>query len=281
MPSLLRRNQTNTAASALSTGQDEGERALSRYRSNSELLEQLSEADVESSVSTRDEGDRLLARMESETETPLQDHLPLSLGAKGDAVTLLQERLVAAGAEITVDGDFGRLTENMVRAFQVANGLYVTGTVYSRTAARLYSDAAVSIDEARLGDLPGIHLGRFETWDSGELTGSTDVVWLDGVRMDARLVPHWVSLRDAAAADGVTLRLNSDLSGFRTHSDQQRLYEKYGSPRAVPAGYSNHQDGEALDIVMSSAVEAWLSANAADYGWVRPTYEDWHWEYRG
>lgn len=228
-----------------------------------------------------DEGGRLLRRRLSEVETPLSGSLPVARGGSASAARLIQERLVEYGASIEVDGAFGGQTENMVRAFQFANRLAVTGVVDQLTAAMLFETNSRGIDAARLPNVPGIAIGAFETWDSGERTGSTDVVLLDGARLAAWLVPHWVEMRDAAAADGVTLRFNSSVSGFRTPEDQAALHRRYGLPRAVPAGWSNHQDGEAIDIVMSPAVEEWLAARAAEFGFVRPTYEDWHWEYRG
>lgn len=227
-----------------------------------------------------DEGDRLLRRQMGERETPLTGALPVGRGGTASAARLVQERLVAHGAEIAVDGAFGVQTENMVRAFQFANRLAVTGVVNQLTAAMLFDNTSRGIDAARLPDVPGIAIGEFETWDSGERTGTTDVVLLDGARLAAWLVPHWVEMRDAAAADGVTLRFNSAVSGFRTPEDQAALHRRYGLPRAVPAGWSNHQDGEAIDLVMAADVKQWMAARAGEFGFVRPTYEEWHWEYR-
>ena len=227
-----------------------------------------------------DDGDRALLRHLSEQETPLSERLPVERGASGETARLVQEQLVTHGAELEIDGVFGTATEDMIRAFQFANGLAVSGVVHSTTAALLYMDTANSIDTAKLQGVPGIAIGAFETWDAGELTGTTDIVLLDGVRLAAWLAPHWAAMRDAAATDGVTLEFNSSVSGFRTPADQDELYERYGSPRAVPSGWSNHQDGHAIDIVMSTAVEAWMSAHAGEYGFIRPTYEDWHWEYQ-
>lgn len=228
-----------------------------------------------------DEGDRLLRRRLSETETPLSGLLPVSKGGAASGARLVQERLVAHGAQIEVDGAFGVNTEDMVRAFQFANRLAVTGVVDQLTAAMLFDSGSRGIDAARLPDVPGIAIGQFETWDSGQQTGTTDVVLLDGARLAAWLVPHWVKMRDAAAADGVTLRFNSRVSGFRTPEDQAALHRRYGLPRAVPAGWSNHQDGEAIDLVMTADVKTWMATRAGEFGFVRPTYEEWHWEYRG
>ena len=228
-----------------------------------------------------DEGDRLLRRRLSDTETPLSGLLPVSKGGAATGARLVQERLVAHGAQIEEDGAFGEKTEDMVRAFQFANRIAVTGVVDSLTAAMLFDSGSRGIDAARLPDVPGIAIGQFETWDAGQRTGTTDVVLLDGVHLAAWVAPHWEKMRDAAAADGVELRFNSARSGFRTPDDQKALYQRYGSPRAVPPGWSNHRDGHAIDLVMTADVKTWMATRAGEFGFVRPTYEEWHWEYRG
>ncbi|MDP9388509.1 MAG: peptidoglycan-binding protein [Actinomycetota bacterium] len=61
----------------------------------------------------------------------------LKRGAEGPEVRRLQERLVAHGAQLVVDGDFGPATEQAVRSFQQARGLDVDGKVGPRTWAAL------------------------------------------------------------------------------------------------------------------------------------------------
>ncbi len=229
----------------------------------------------------RDEAERLRQRTLSEQETPISKLGTLGRGTKGDAGKWIQSQLVQHGADIQVDGAFGVKTEDMVRAFQFANGIAVTGKVDRLTGGLLASPTAKGIDQARLADVPGIAIGKFDTYDAGKKTGETDVVLLDGVRLAAWMVPHWVKMRDAASADGVRLQFNSSRSGFRTPQDQADLYRRYGSPRAVAPGWSNHQDGHAIDLVMTPDVKAWMARRAGEFGFVRPTYEDWHWEYRG
>ena len=56
---------------------------------------------------------------------------------RGDAVRLLQERLNKHGAKLEVDGVFGKLTDEAVRAFQKAEGLVVDGRVGKKTWAAL------------------------------------------------------------------------------------------------------------------------------------------------
>jgi hypothetical protein len=53
----------------------------------------------------------------------------LGSGAKGDVVVWAQEHLVSAGQRISIDGDFGPLTQTAVENFQSQHGLTVTGVV--------------------------------------------------------------------------------------------------------------------------------------------------------
>jgi zinc D-Ala-D-Ala carboxypeptidase len=91
---------------------------------------------------------------------------------------------------------------------------------------------------------------------------------------------------DAAAADGVTIRINS---GRRSATKQARLFKdavaKYGSTKAamrwvLPPELSQHVQGKAVDIAPQAAM-VWLNANGWKYGVCR-TYdnEPWHFETR-
>ncbi|MBX3189697.1 MAG: M15 family metallopeptidase [Labilithrix sp.] len=90
-------------------------------------------------------------------------------------------------------------------------------------------------------------------------------------------------LRMQAAAHDAGVRL-SLTSGFRTMAEQRYLYNCYQTKRcnngnlAARPGYSNHQNGLALDLSTSS----WLSRNASRFGFVRTVpKEPWHYEFRG
>src|SRR5262249_39566533 len=92
-------------------------------------------------------------------------------------------------------------------------------------------------------------------------------------------------LRMQAAADsaGVTLSINS---GFRSMDEQRYLYNCYvngncnsGNIAARP-GYSNHQNGQALDLATSNW--AWVRSNAARFGFSATVpQEKWHYEFTG
>ena len=57
----------------------------------------------------------------------------LSIGERGADVKELQALLIASGAELTVAGDLGPLTDAALRAFQDSNGLTVDGIVGPNT----------------------------------------------------------------------------------------------------------------------------------------------------
>lgn len=88
-------------------------------------------------------------------------------------------------------------------------------------------------------------------------------------------------MEEAAAEDGIELGIRS---GFRSHARQQWLYRAfragYGNPAERP-GYSSHQDGRALDLVIyDEATHAWLTAHAKRFGFRQTVREEpWHWVY--
>jgi zinc D-Ala-D-Ala carboxypeptidase len=114
---------------------------------------------------------------------------------------------------------------------------------------------------------------------------------------------------EAARSQNVQLM---GISGFRSISDQQALFdkqiEKRGSAEAAaklsaPPGHSEHHTGYALDITDASRTDVdlklafedtaayqWLVTNAAQYGFEQSfpqnnsqgvSYEPWHWRYVG
>ena len=105
-----------------------------------------------------------------------------------------------------------------------------------------------------------------------------------GGKATAKPTAHaFLKMQQAADAAGATLSINS---GFRTQAEQQVLYKCYqtgscnsGNLAARP-GYSNHQNGRALDLATGDW--AWVANNAARFGFKRtvPT-ERWHYEFFG
>lgn len=103
----------------------------------------------------------------------------------------------------------------------------------------------------------------------------------------------WLAMQAAARAAGHNL---TSVSGFRTMEAQTAMYNERMMPGDKPnemakklgiaakPGYSNHQDGTAIDIGnvggYSSSAYAWLKANAVQYGFVDDVRNEyWHWHY--
>lgn len=62
---------------------------------------------------------------------------PLRMGAMGPAVIALQLALRNAGHDIQADGDFGRITQTALKAFEASHGLQPDGVVDGPTAVAL------------------------------------------------------------------------------------------------------------------------------------------------
>lgn len=67
------------------------------------------------------------------------------LGAHGNNVIAIQSLLNTHGATLRTTGYFGKGTESAVRAFQTANGIPATGSVYEKTLAALQSEKSLHI----------------------------------------------------------------------------------------------------------------------------------------
>ncbi|MCA9691926.1 MAG: M15 family metallopeptidase [Myxococcales bacterium] len=128
-----------------------------------------------------------------------------------------------------------------------------------------------------------------ESKDTGYKSGTPfeiTVVHIDGKAVEKDTANAYWVMREAAAADGVDMHINS---GFRTMSEQQYLYNCYincncnNCNLAAKPGYSNHQSGHALDLNTSQGgVYAWLDAHGGAYGFTETVNgEPWHWEWWG
>lgn len=89
-------------------------------------------------------------------------------------------------------------------------------------------------------------------------------------------------LIDAAAADGVTIRITDS---YRPIDVQERLAREKGlyhegGLAAVP-GTSNHGWGVATDLDLDGPALEWMRTNAWRFGYVEDVpREPWHWTYR-
>jgi zinc D-Ala-D-Ala carboxypeptidase len=92
------------------------------------------------------------------------------------------------------------------------------------------------------------------------------------IRLSQSVVQSIATMIGADAQDGVRhFMINS---GYRDNKEQGQLYKDMGADYALPAGYSEHNLGLALDIGsttpdMNQAPEGeWLTKNAWTYGFI-------------
>jgi LAS superfamily LD-carboxypeptidase LdcB len=109
------------------------------------------------------------------------------------------------------------------------------------------------------------------------------VITVGGKSTEKKTAHAFLKMQQAADAAGVSLSINS---GFRTQAEQQYFYKCYqtracnnGNLAARP-GYSNHQNGRALDLATSNWT--WVANNAGRFGFKKTVpSERWHYEFFG
>lgn len=119
-------------------------------------------------------------------------------------------------------------------------------------------------------------------WKSGRKT-KIQLEYVAGVELEASTAAAFRRMAKAARKAGIVLAIRS---GFRSHDKQKQLYRRFrngwGHPAARP-GYSNHQNGRAVDIYIGEyRIYEWLRKHAQKFGFKRTVKrEAWHWEYVG
>ena len=140
-----------------------------------------------------------------------------------------------------------------------------------------------------LGDRKASGVNCNSRKETGYRSGSAfaiSLITVDGKPVEQSTAEAYVKMRDAAARDGIQLRI---VSGFRSNSEQRYLYRCYvncscnSCNLAARPGYSNHQSGFALDLNTGDwGVYRWLARNGRSFGFHETVpSEDWHWEYLG
>lgn len=137
--------------------------------------------------------------------------------------------------------------------------------------------------EAELRSAVSCSTERMDTYSGGSRTGTVDVIRIGGKRVTKATGHAFLKWQKAAHAAGVDIGINS---GFRTMDEQRYFYNCYTTGRcnngnlAARPGYSNHQNGRALDI--SNSGSSWMQNNAGRFGFRRTVSgEPWHFEYFG
>ena len=152
------------------------------------------------------------------------------------------------------------------------------------------SDSGPPVGTARPATISedDIEEDRQDLYRSGRKVGTaTEFVEFDnGQKVVKEVAGYLRAMIDAAKANGVVLKVGS---GFRTMAQQEAIVADKGLASqgglAAAPGYSNHQNGIAIDfdVVRNNGKPfEWLAMNAWKYGFIRGvTKERWHWEYWG
>jgi hypothetical protein len=155
-------------------------------------------------------------------------------------------------------------------------------------------DETVDDDEHEHGDGPSPKPKRASAYawgdhENGRIpTKALKAIGQGSHRLETGAADAWTAMREAAAADGVALKLTDSYRSF----DQQVSVRQRKSHQVATAkpGTSVHGWGRAVDAdVNDRNALTWLRANAGRYGWVNPawaqkggkSYEPWHWEFVG
>jgi hypothetical protein len=165
------------------------------------------------------------------------------------------------------------------------------GTAHGWTSTRNFDGKFVN---ETIGLLPSSNdssqTGPNAAWVNGEFLSLVDLVemvdnGLEIERMTLTTLEPYLRMVAKADADGVHVAI---VSGFRSFPEQTLLFQGFqqglpGFNLAAKPGFSNHQNGIALDIDVGgskdSPIYKWLGANATSFGFVRTVNgEPWHWE---
>ena len=140
-------------------------------------------------------------------------------------------------------------------------------------------------DEGALSSAVSCDRERQPMYSGGRNIGNTDVVKIGGKRVTIKTGHAFLKLQKAAAARGIDVWINS---GFRTMSEQTYFWNCFqngncnNGNRAARPGYSNHQNGRALDMSTSNRSALNRLIDQLDLDWrLTVPGEPWHYEYFG
>ncbi len=217
------------------------------------------------------------------TAEELQAQGILSVGAKGDDVTKLQQRLKDLGyLDGKIDGKYGGGTKRAVIAFQRRNGLTTDGVAGADTQAKLYAEDALAAPDGKpvdtlAGDVPML-VNKDHPLADGEFFVPADLVQLNKELSSKLVTIKYKKTRgvkaavdalkemlEAAKEDGIGKWQIS--AGYRTWDDQvsmlnskvksiQKSHKDWSSSKArrsalrtvAEPGSSEHHLGLAFDI---------------------------------
>ena len=216
------------------------------------------------------------------TPAELQSQGVLTVGAKGDEVTRLQQRLKDLGyLSSKVDGQYGGGTKRAVIAFQRRNGLGTDGVAGEATLAKLYAEDAVAAPadsgpvDVLAGDVPmlvnkehrvdeyfvpadlvklktelGTKLVKIKYKNTRGVKKAVDALkeMLEGAKADG--ITKWQISAGYRSWDDQVSMLNSKTNSYlKRNKDWSRSRARKAALKSVAeAGSSEHHLGLAFDI---------------------------------
>ncbi|CAN5408371.1 hypothetical protein BH10ACT1_BH10ACT1_18640 [soil metagenome] len=139
--------------------------------------------------------------------------------------------------------------------------------------------------------------GGGATVQPGPVDAGIQLAYVQGIPVNAQVANQVTAMINAAAADGVSLRIGNSYRSVSTQIELRKqncgtsyyaIYEMpSGSchPPTAKPGQSQHQLGLAIDFAgcssRGSACYRWLSGHASQYGYYNLPSEAWHWSTTG
>lgn len=166
-----------------------------------------------------------------------------------------------------VDGYFGPETANAIANFNAAT----KSNQPADESLVNFESFSEMLDEAQNGRLGSNDLETISIPGHGETHH----------RLNKEAEEDYERMVKAAAEDGVTWQITDSYRNYDQQvqvAKEKGLYNQ-GGYAAVP-GTSNHGWGAALDLKLDAKAQAWMNANAKDYGFTSIPREPWHWEHK-
>jgi len=176
-------------------------------------------------------------------------------------------------------------------------GSYTSTGAVALSAAAVNESADRSGQKTRTTKYGKIKNGEIDLKLLSKIEGFTIYRKPKTIYLEENAARAWNKLNKAVIAKfGKGLDISGDSQHYRTFDAQNRLFVKYGAPRAAKPGRSNHGWGLACDltnfggkITYTSELYKWLLTEAPKYDIDNPSWarqgsnnpEPWHWEYLG
>jgi hypothetical protein len=195
----------------------------------------------------------------------------LKKGMRSDEVRALQEMLKSNGADIGVDGIFGKDTLKAVQEFQKSQGLEVDGLVGKDTRKALEGLGATAQDsQAQAQDQPvkaeeataqaeeaasqaqaeGAQAGESEKADS-TIPGTDDTSWTE--KLPKGLQPHAQAFIDAGKKYGVDPRFLAAISSQETGGGTSKAIKNKNNAMGIMKGKKLRSFNSVADSINSQA----------------------------